>query len=722
MQVFEKVSLAGRIRLLSVAVLLILGLVFPAAARAEEKGPAPMPPDVERLLDLLARPDVQKWLADQRQAGDESAATDAETPDRGPVVDMFDRALAKVHAQTEKLTEATRAFPGAFKGLLGSVGDKFARLSPWKSLVVIALVTAVALFAQSLFRLAVDRLHDWTLTARVGSLRDRLTILATRLLLWLGDMVALTGGALLTIMALNIPAYARPVLLGYTLAILAILALWRLCTVVFALDARDPLIRQRLTIVPFSDDDALFWRRWGTMLAGFFLVGWTTVLLSGRYGMPPSERMLLAYILGTVLMVLALAVIWLRYRHRTAAGSPDEATSRLVRLILSFLAVILVWLLWLSGLTVTFWLVMVAIALYIAIRISDRTVDQLMRSPIEGEQLAPGDRLLAACLGRFMRVVLILLAIAFLARIWSVDLIAATSGATPMSRLAMGIFKAIFIILAADLLWQAFRTFIDIKLEEAEQREPHKDDSRVARLRTLLPIIRNVLLAALVIVAGLMSLASLGLDVAPLIAGAGVLGVAIGFGAQTVVKDIIAGMFYLFDDAFRVGEYIQSGSHKGTVEGFSLRSIRLRHQRGPIYTVPFGSLGAIENLSRDWVIDKNVINVTYDTDLDKVRKVIKKIDQELKEDPVFAPHIIETLKMQGVQSFGEYAIQIRIKLTTRPGEQFAIRRKAFAMIKKAFDENGIQFARPVVQVAGGSGDPKVAAAQAMLGNRLDEPE
>jgi small-conductance mechanosensitive channel len=109
----------------------------------------------------------------------------------------------------------------------------------------------------------------------------------------------------------------------------------------------------------------------------------------------------------------------------------------------------------------------------------------------------------------------------------------------------------------------------------------------------------------------------------------------------------------------------------------------------------------VQNMSRDWVIDKFQIGVTYDSDLEKARKLIKKIGQELAQDPEYAPHIIEPLKMQGVEQFGDFAIQIRMKMTTRPGEQFVIRRKAFARIKQAFDDNGIQFATPTVQVAGG---------------------
>jgi small-conductance mechanosensitive channel len=232
-------------------------------------------------------------------------------------------------------------------------------------------------------------------------------------------------------------------------------------------------------------------------------------------------------------------------------------------------------------------------------------------------------------------------------------------------------------------------------------------------LRTLLPILRNVMFVVVFVMAVLMVLATMGVEIGPLIAGAGVVGVAIGFGAQTLVKDVISGVFYLLDDAFRVGEYIQSGNYKGTVESFSIRSVKLRHHRGPLTTVPFGELGAVQNMSRDWVIDKMMVGVAFDTDLEKVKKLIKQIGKDLAADPEHAPHIIEPLKMQGVEQFGDYAIQIRMKMMTKPNEQFVIRRKAYAMIKKAFDANGIKFAYPTVQVAGGEEATSAAAQQAL---------
>ena len=220
-----------------------------------------------------------------------------------------------------------------------------------------------------------------------------------------------------------------------------------------------------------------------------------------------------------------------------------------------------------------------------------------------------------------------------------------------------------------------------------------------------------MLFVVLAVIAMLMALSELGVQIAPLIAGAGVVGVAVGFGSQTLVKDIISGMFYLLDDAFRVGEYIVSGNYRGTVEGFSLRSIRLRHHRGPVFTVPFGMLGAVQNLSRDWVIDKITVGVTYDTDLDLVKKVVKQVSKEIMADPTLAKGIIEPLKSQGVAAMGDFAIQVRMKFMAKPGEQFIVRRAIYDKIKKAFDANGIKFAFPTVTVAGGEGHVNAAIAQ-----------
>jgi small-conductance mechanosensitive channel len=432
-----------------------------------------------------------------------------------------------------------------------------------------------------------------------------------------------------------------------------------------------------------------------------------TSLLS-TLGFSLEERHLVTCVLDLVFATVNLAPV----------GPPDQDASAAQRLRLGrgaqnallSVGIVLLWVLWLVGAMPGFWLVLVVITLPLANGVIRRTVEHLLEPP-GSPQVGDGPpSVIEVSLERGLRALLIIGAAAVLAWGWGIDLVHLAGQDALFARLVHGALSAVIILLVADLLWQATKTAIDRKLAEAaDLGQPNTDEARRrARMRTLLPIFRNILFVVVIAVTALMALAEMGVEIGPLIAGLSVVGVAIGFGCQNFVRDIVAGMFYLLDDAFRVGEYIQSGNYKGTVEGFSIRSVKLRHHRGPVYTVPFSLLGAIQNQSRDWVIDKMMVGITYDSDIDKARKLIKQIGLELQQDPEFAPLILEPLKMQGVEQFGDFAVQIRMKMMTLPGEQFVIRRKALAMIKKAFDANGIKFAFPTVQVAG-EGDASTAA-------------
>ena len=203
---------------------------------------------------------------------------------------------------------------------------------------------------------------------------------------------------------------------------------------------------------------------------------------------------------------------------------------------------------------------------------------------------------------------------------------------------------------------------------------------------------------AIITITTLLALSNLGFNITPLLAGAGVLGLAIGFGAQALVKDVVSGVFFLLDDAFRVGEFIDVGGTMGAVEKISIRSMQLRGAKGPIHIVPYGEISKLTNHSRDWVIVKLRFTVPFDTDVEKVRKLFKKIGQDIMQDPEHAEDLLSPFKSQGVAEFGESGIVVRGKFTTKPGRQFAIRKEVFSRIQQAFDENGIQFARKEVKV------------------------
>jgi small-conductance mechanosensitive channel len=181
-------------------------------------------------------------------------------------------------------------------------------------------------------------------------------------------------------------------------------------------------------------------------------------------------------------------------------------------------------------------------------------------------------------------------------------------------------------------------------------------------------------------------------------AGASIVGLAIGFGSQKLVQDIVAGIFFLIDDAFRVGEYIEAGGMKGAVESISIRSMRLRHHLGAVQTLPYGEIQAVSNHSRDWATMKLEIRVPYDTDIEKVRKLIKRTGQAMRTDPVLGSHFLQPLKSQGVFRVEESALIIRMKFTAVPGEQWVIRREAYRRVRDALAAEGIVFAHREVTV------------------------
>jgi small-conductance mechanosensitive channel len=189
-----------------------------------------------------------------------------------------------------------------------------------------------------------------------------------------------------------------------------------------------------------------------------------------------------------------------------------------------------------------------------------------------------------------------------------------------------------------------------------------------------------------------------GVDTTPLLAGAGIVGLAIGFGAQKLVTDIVSGLFFLIDDAFRAGEYVNIEGTVGTVERISMRAMQLRHHRGPIHTIPYGEIPKITNYSRDWTIMKLQFTVPFDTDLIKVKRLFKKIGADLLEHPEFADDFLSPFKSQGVVQVDDVGIVIRGKFMVKPGKQFMIRKEIYQRVQKDFEENGIQFARKEVRV------------------------
>jgi small-conductance mechanosensitive channel len=606
------------------------------------------------------------------------------------------------------LTDDFRDVGRAFEKALGST-----------SVGHIVVATLLCLLAGTALELALYRatrdLRGRRHARPVATTTDRLAVVALDIGVDLAGVIAFAVGALAALLVVGRPGPINEV----GSSVLVSIVWLRLVLAALRLLLRPHEGPQRVfAALPLATPVARFWYRALGAFVGWLAFGWAIVVALRVFGLPPDSRYLIAYALGTGLLVIAWIIVW--HPGRSGAAATDRSTG--ARWLASVAALVL-WAVWAAHAMPVFWFLTVAIGLPLAIAIARRASRHLLRPAAEGAETGVPS-VTAVFVEQGLRAVLVAGAIWLLLWGWNLDVGALAARENVYTRLVRGALHALVIILAADLAWGLIKAVADNALFRAQASPAVDADEarRRARVRTLLPIGRNLAFIVLVVMTLLMVLSSLGVEIGPLIASAGVVGVAVGFGAQTVVRDIISGMFYMLDDAFRVGEYIQSGNYKGTVESFSLRSIKLRHQRGPLFTVPFGALGAVQNMSRDWVIVKDFISLTYDSDIDKAKKLIKQIGQELAKDPDLGPSILQPLKMQGVEQFDDYGMRVRTKMMTRPGEQFVVRRKANAMIKKAFDANGIRFAIPKVQVAHDAEDSSAAAAQLLARPAADKPQ
>jgi small-conductance mechanosensitive channel len=330
---------------------------------------------------------------------------------------------------------------------------------------------------------------------------------------------------------------------------------------------------------------------------------------------------------------------------------------------------------------------------------------------------------------RYARIIMALCILMLFLRLWDIDL-RALSAQLVGPQFASALFDISITVLLTWALWGMIRISIERKLDEGKpagadgEGESEAGGLGGSRVETVLPLIRIFIKITLIVMAVLISLSALGVNIGPLIAGAGVVGIAIGFGAQTLVRDIVSGFFYLLDDAFRIGEYVVIDQIRGTVEKISIRSFQLRHHEGPVHTIPYGEIRTLTNWSRDWAIMKFELRVPFETDIEKVRKIIKQIGIDMQADPVFGPLMLAPLKSQGVNRMDDSALIIRCKFTAIPGQQYLIRREAFTRIQRVFEEKGIHFAprRVLVEATTPAEAAKAAAASLDQESSNDKPK
>lgn len=296
-----------------------------------------------------------------------------------------------------------------------------------------------------------------------------------------------------------------------------------------------------------------------------------------------------------------------------------------------------------------------------------------------------------------------------LAKIWDLERVIAIFESAGMKSFLTSSVTVLMVAIVAALIWEAVGIYLSYILKQA-------DDKNQTRIKTLLPLIRNIVLSVFALLFGLVIMSEMGLNVAPFIAGAGVLGVAIGFGAQSMVKDFLTGFTIVLEDIIRVGDIASLGGCTGTVEQITLRKVQLRDFAGIVYTIPFSQITTIQNLTKNFSYAVMDISVDYKHNTDDVMKVLREVDIDLRADDNFKTMILEPIEIVGVDKFNDNAVVIKARIKTLPIKQWAVGREFNRRMKMAFDQNGIEIPYPhrvvtvVPATTGTNGFPSVPIA------------
>ncbi len=707
------------------AILLSLG---PAAGPAAAQETAPQGIDraaLEKFVATIENEQERERLLAQLKAliAAQSATQKTKAPTQPALLERLADRARSLTGGLQDLSAVLSDLPKAWNWLRSRLADDRQRASLVDGVWKVALAILLGLLAEWLMRLLMRgprrRIEDReseALAVRTGGL-------AVRTLLDLLPIAALAAAAYAVLPQLAPGAttarVALTLIFGFVLA-RAILAVGR---AVLA-----PQVGG-LRLLPLSDGTAAYLYVWLRRLANTVVYGAVAIEALAAFDLPAGAHAALLHLLGLVVAAMLIALILQNRRAvaerlrgaaegsgeaRTGAWGLRRAIGRLgdlwhVAAIVYVLAGLFVWLLDVEGgfaflaraTILSAVILLIAMALIAGL---GRLLDRLFRIEAALLEKNPGlqqraNRYLAAVRRTVFGAILAVALLAIL-DVWGFGV--AELLQTPAGRaLVRTVLVVLVVTVGAFILWEFIETAAARYLSRLDEAG---EDSRAVRMRTLLPMVEKALLVAIVVVAGMIVLSEIGLDIGPLLAGAGVLGLAVGFGAQTLVKDVITGVFIIVEDSMAIGDFVTVAGRSGVVEDLSVRSVTLRGYSGSKHTIPFSSIDDVENLTKDYSYAVLDYGVGYSENVDAVIAVIREVGDGLRADPDWRDNIVEDLEIAGLQELGDSAVVIRSRFKCRPGFQWGVRREMNRRIKAAFDARGIEIPFPHVTLYFGEGN------------------
>ena len=697
----EMIAGAARAGLLAVCI------VLPAAPAAAQQEPADpqAASEIESLIEILEDDAARARLLESLRviaAGDGAAAAASQTEGLGErILDRLSQRIGAVSASFAGAGEAVLRLPQFAAGLRAQLADPDTRSLWIAGLSKLFLVLAAGFAAEWLLRRALVRPRAALEARGGGDWLARLPFLLVRTLLELIPVAAFALAANVVLPLTEPQPVTRVVTLALVNANVVARGLLVVARMILAPRA------EGLRLLPLGGETASYAYVWVRRFVHVGIYGAMLIAAGAALGLTAGGAAGFAKLLGLLLAGMAVMLV-LQLRQQVAGWIAGEATgpaalrARLaeiwhVLVILYLLAILAVWMLEVrDGFTVlargtVVTLVLIAVGKMASVAFG-RGVERLFDL---GEETRHRFPLLEARTNQYMpglkiagRALIWLVVAAGALQAWGVDAAGLIASPAGVAALGSAVSIAIVLIVAAIFL-EAVSTAIERFLSQEDGAA-----ARSSRVRTLLPLARNALRVTVGVVVVLVVLDELGLNIAPLLAGAGVVGLAIGFGAQTLVKDIITGVFILIEDTIAVGDVARVAGHSGVVESLTIRTIRLRDLSGTVHVIPFSEVASIENLTKDFSYAVIEVGVAYREDTDEVVEVLKQVGAELQADPEIGPNILEPLEVMGVDALGDSAVVIKVRFKTLPIKQWSTRRAFNRLMKKAFDAKGIEIPFP----------------------------
>ncbi|MGB3223934.1 MAG: mechanosensitive ion channel family protein [Desulforhopalus sp.] len=604
--------------------------------------------------------------------------------------------------------------------------------STWINFTIILFVFLVGFAAESIYKAATINFHRKMRDQAVPELGGWGRFLAG-FLYALPSLISLIIFGVFSLLAflLSPPGSSPP----YCLLFMAIFFVILFCRLVSIISTIICAPRQSyLRLINVNDTAALNLKRNIQILFCYVAIAYCVLALLKELGLADDSLILLTIILGSLFLLL-IAYFITHYRfvvtnHILSSQGADGKRSWLacqlapIWYLPAFLYLFVVWVnflyLQISGTGQekgALLLSMLAVPLFL---VFDRIGQWFVRTTVSALQIhnteedvmesgqpdsislrhSEKEQLLISRGSMVVRTAILIAITVWVLTLWDFNLPYATA-------LTLAIFESLVTLALALLFWRIISAYIERKIKEMTPEASETNDSEESewgggaqrgRSYTLLPMARKFIGTVLTVMVSMIILSAFGVNIGPLLAGAGVIGLAVGFGAQKLVSDVLSGFFYLLDDAFRVGEYVEAGGLSGAVEKITLRNVMLRHHRGMLQIVPYSDLGSITNFMRGGIVVKFSLEFSYTTNIDQVRKIIKKVGQEMLEEEEFKKDFIHPIKSQGVREIANSVMIIRVKFTAKPGAHFLIRREAYRRITEALMAKGIHYAHRKVIV------------------------